>query len=134
MQKPINNLKYYLFGTFTMTFYIQPLEFSLPFEAHILHNIRINILPLHCTHRLEHCLPLKWISSTTGSVIKFQFQLPLPYSSNLSLLTLFPHLPFIIGRQSKTCSPKSLQVYPQKSLSSDHTQQLWMGQASMAIK
>lgn len=68
MLKPINILKYYLFGTFTMTFYIQLLEFSLPFwSTHTACNVRISISQLHCKHRLEHCPALKCISFTTGS-------------------------------------------------------------------
>lgn len=79
--------------------------------THTACNVRINISPLNSKHRLEHCPALKCISFTTGSVNKFQFQLPLPYSSNLSLLTLFPHMPYnIIGRRSKSLSPKSLHI------------------------
>lgn len=66
------------------------------FLKHVRLIVRINISTLYCKHKLEHCPHLKWISFTTGSVIKFHFQLwlPLLYSSHLSLLTSFLHMPY----------------------------------------
>lgn len=120
-----------------MTVYIQPPAFFLIFESCTAYcqNKHLNISTLYCKHRLEHCPHLKWISFTTGSVIKFHFQfwLPLLYSSHLSLLTSLLHMPYNRKTVKITFYYQNHYICTYKNHSSHQIQQLWMGQALMAI-